>query len=244
MRIYSGVQNHLFHTYQMNQSVNKQNQGDAGIKKSAGKDTVMISLQGRNNNRIQSLMKQKMDIMEQKETLMSSATKDGRSMEMIKSQLESYDKQLENIDKQIADAMAEDIKKQEEKLKEQKNSKPKTKEEIQNQKLADIANLSNGLKQAETVEGVQSRVDGEARVSESEIELDRMHDPLGEVSAEKEKKLSELKEKSAELMAVVGKKVSETAENIKKNSEISIAEEEADEEANEETDEDFTNICP
>ena len=43
---------------------------------------------------------------------------------------------------------------------------------------------------------------------------------------------------------MVGKKVSETAENIKKNSEISIAEEEADEEANEETDEDFTNICP
>ena len=123
-------------------------------------------------------------------------------MDSIKSQVEAYEKQLKDIDQQISEAMAKEMEKQAEKSK--KDEKPKTEQEIENARLANVMNLSQGLEKAEVVDSVKTRVDGEACVLKSEIAMDKMYGASLESTADrvsdKEEKLAELEKKSAELL--------------------------------------------
>ena len=190
-------------------------------------DLAFISPQGRKGSLIETLMKQKMSITDQKNSLISSAKKDGRSMDSIKSQVEAYEKQLKEIDQQMTEAMAKEMEKQAEKSK--KDDEPKTEQEIENERLANVMDLSQGLQKAEVTDSVKNRVDGEARVLKSEIELDQMYNPSADV-ADKEAEVAELEKKSAELLSDVGEIVAETAEKAEEQNEAAASKVEEDRE--------------
>ncbi len=213
-------QNGFFPAYRINQSVYSKMQGENGMAESVQRDRVMISPQGRKNRMMDMLMRQKADILERKESLINSVKKEGSSMEAVKSQLESLDEQLDGIERQLAEAMAKEMEKQTDKMKDNGASRPKTKEEAQNQRLADITKLSGSLKQAETVDSVKARMDGDARVLKSEIELDRMHqegmqDVSNKAIARKEAELAKMHESSVKLAASLGEMLGEMTEEAK-----------------------------
>ena len=134
-------------------------------------------------------------------------------MESIQSQLEVYEKQLKDIEDQISKAMTKEMEKQAEK---KKKDEPKTEQELENERLANVMDLSLGLQKAEMAGSVKARVDGEARVLKSEIELDQLHDPSEETSKEmitgKEGQLADLEQKSNELLSDIGEMIGETVE--------------------------------
>lgn len=227
------VQNQIFNVYRINQSAVQKNGkiGDASAEKGR-KDVAFISPQGKRESLIEMLMKQKMNIMEQKDSLISSAKKEGKSMESIKSQLEVYEKQLKDIEDQISKAMTKEMEKQAEK---KKKDEPKTEQEIENERLANVMDLSLGLQKAEVISSVKARVDGEAHVMKSEIELDKMHDPSEETSKElikrKESQLADLEQKSNELISDAGEIIGETVKKAEEqNEDLSLKKKEKDKE--------------
>lgn len=226
------VQNQIFNVYRINQSAVQKNGkvGDASAEKGR-KDMAFISPQGKRESLIETLMKQKMNIMEQKDDLISSAKKEGKSMESIKSQLEVYEKQLKDIEDQISKAMTKEMEKQAEK---KKKDEPKTEQEIENERLANVMDLSLGLQKAEMVSSVKARVDEEAHVLKSEIELDKLHDPSEETSkemiTEKEGQLADLEQKSNELLSDIGEIIGETVEKAEEQNEDVISKEKEDKE--------------
>ena len=226
------VQNQIFNVYRINQSAVQKNGkiGDASAEKGR-KDVAFISPQGKRESLIEMLMKQKMNIMEQKDSLISSAKKEGKSMESIKSQLEVYEKQLKDIEDQISKAMTREMEKQAEK---KKKDEPKTEQEIENERLANVMDLSLGLQKAEMVSSVKERLDGKARVLKSEIELDKLHDPSKETSkemiTEKEGQLADLEQKSNGLLSDMGEIIGETVEKAEEQNEDMVSKEKEDKE--------------
>ena len=89
----------------------------------------------------------------------------------------------------MTEAMAKEMEKQAGKSK--KDDDPKTEQEIENERLANVMDLSQGLQKAEVTDSVKNKVDGEARVLKPEIEQDQMYNPSADV-ADKEAKLAEL----------------------------------------------------
>lgn len=230
----SVTQNQFYNVYRINQSAAQKSgkANDASAEKGR-KDLAVISPQGKRGSLIESLMKQKMSIMEQKDSLISSAQKDGKSMESIKSQLEVYEKQIRDVEEQISQAAAKEMEKQATKAK--KGDEPKTEQEIENERLANVMDLSLGLQKAEVISSVKARVDGEAHVMKSEIELDKMHDPSEETSKElikrKESQLADLEQKSNELISDAGEIIGETVKKAEEqNEDLSLKKKEKDKE--------------
>lgn len=128
---------------------------------------------------------------------------------------------LKDVDSQISQAMAKEMEKEAGKTKQE--DEPKTEQEIENERLANVMDLSQGLQKAEAVSSVKARVDGEARVLKSEIELDKLHDPSEETSKElikgKESQLADLGRKSNELLSDIGEIIGETAKKAEEQNE-------------------------
>lgn len=210
-------------------------QNSTGVNLPGNRDTVTISLfRQTGNSQIKNLMSQKQSLLDRKNEIISAACEDGKSRESIQSLLDSYEEQIKTLDQQIAQEMSRQNEKQMEKMQANKrNSTPKTKQEIENERLSNLINLSSGLSQARTVQSVQTRVDGEANVLESEIELDksRAGDSEGakELIAKKEAKLADLRQQSNELTAKVMEKATEVTtktEEISERVEAQLPEEE------------------
>ena len=222
-------QNSFLNVYRVNQSIARQNNNDDTLQlvKNLSKDSVTISPQGKAKNFLENLMKQKMNITEQRKSLISRALEKGDTMDSIKSQLEAYDDQLKNIDNQIAEMMTKEMKKQAEKVKEQyDNNKPKTEEEVENQRLTAVSALSIDLRQAKAINAVKMKIDGESRVLKSEIKIDKGR---GLSVKAKEDKLVDMKQKSSNLISKITDKladISEKADSINKPQEIIISEKE------------------
>lgn len=218
------TQNQIFNAYQINQSAAaKTGKTGKAASEEARRDIALISPQGKQGSLVNSLMKQKMNIMEQRDSLISSTKENGQSMDTIKTQLDSFEKQLKDIDQQISEAVTKEMQKQTENS--NKNKKPKTKQEIENARLANVMDLSQGLKTAQVVNSTKTRVDGEARVLKSEIELDKMHGASEEALADKKSKLSALESKSAGLVADIGEILAGTAEAVEEQNEIAASKE-------------------
>lgn len=215
-------QNNFLNIHRVNQSISRQNGKDDSQQslKVELKDSVTISPQGKAKNFLENLMKQKMNITEQRKSLISRTLEKGDTMDSIKSQLEAYDDQLKNIDNQIAEMMTKEMEKQAEKVKEQYNNKPKTEEEVENQRLATVSALSIDLRQAKAANAVKVKIDGESRVLKSEIEIDKGR---GISVKAKEDKLADMKQKSSNLISKITDKltdISEKADSISKPQEI------------------------
>lgn len=207
--------NNLFQSYQINRSAaNKAGVSSTESSEEERRDTFFLSAQGKSMNLINSLMKQKMEITERKNSLIASTIENGSSMETIKSQLEAYDEQLENIDVQISQAMARELEKKEDK--ENTDNEPKTREELQNEHMSDIVTLSGDVRNINMLDSVKTKVDNRIKILESEISLDNGR--LGTADFKKEE-LSELKKKSAELASDIGARMVDIADEIDDNSE-------------------------
>ena len=214
--------NNAFQSFQINRSA--ANKAGVSITDSSDedrRDTFTLSARGGVMNMINSLMKQKMEITDRKNSLIASTIEKGSSMESIKSQLEEYDQQIENIDLQISQAMARELEKQEDKEKE--DNEPKTREELQNERLTDVVTLSGNVRNADMLDSVKTKVDGRIKILESEISLDTGRQGASEF---KKKELSDLKKKSSELASEIGLRMADIAEEIDENNKKTPTEEE------------------
>ena len=217
--------NTLINVHRVNQSLARQSGASNGEDRRLNRDTVNISPQGKAASLIENLTKQKMAITERKDQFLASAVEEGQSMEAIQSQLDSYDEQIKNIDKQIAEItakkMQEDAKKKQPKV---QDNQPKTEEDIQNQKLANITELSMSLDKINTIDSIKTQVDGDIGVLESEIELDKMRANGMPGSLEqiekKEALLSDMKAQSLDLTSDIGQELSEASKIIDKNNDL------------------------
>ncbi|MEG0565368.1 MAG: hypothetical protein RR590_03990, partial [Hungatella sp.] len=127
-----------------------------------------------------------------------------------------------------------EMEKQAEELKKQADSTPKTEEEIQNERLANITSLSSDLEQAKVIRSVQTGIDGDARVLKSEIALDKSRSGSSPAAAEfltkKEALLADMQHRSLDLASQISEKLSdviEKADDINKPQETVPSEEEA-----------------
>ena len=138
-------------------------------------DTVTISLFGQNNNsRIKNLMGQRQLLLEQKNELLHTTMENGGDKQSIQDLLESYEEQLKELDQQISQEM---IKQKEKQLTKEESSKEKeeamTEEELEQKRVSNLLALSSGMSQMETAKSSKTQIEGEIRVLESEIELDK-----------------------------------------------------------------------
>lgn len=204
--------------HRINQSIAAKNGNNTHAKSSrvGRRDSVTISPLGRKSNPLENLMNQKTRITDQKNSLIASTLEKGGSLDSIKSQLENFDEQMKSVNDQIAEVMAKEMEKQTDRMKKQEDSEPKTKEEIQNEQLADITDLSADIKQAQTISSVQARVDGNAKVLKSEIKLDKQYSGSSpgsnDMISKKEATLEAMEQKSLSLTSELSQKLSATAD--------------------------------
>ena len=221
-----GQQNSLINVERVNQSVSKQpHSGKGSHMIQMRRDRVTISSQGKTSSLIDSLNKQKANILERRDQFIEQARKQGQSDDMMKSQLEQFDEQIKDIDKQIQEAtlkkMTEASEKSAAKI---KSNKPKTKQDIQNDILANITAASTTLDRVETISSEKTKLDGDAGVLKSEIELDKARDTTGsgaEMIAKKEDLLAEMQSRSQGLLQDIGEGLNETNEILEENTELS-----------------------
>lgn len=200
-----------------------ENRGNSNLP-GGDRDTVTISFLGQNSNsRIRNLMEQKQSLLERKNQWVNSALENGQDVKSIHDMLESYEEQLNELEQQISQEMARKNSGQPEKVQSPKNDEPKTKQEIEQERISNLVDLSSGMSQIRTVQSSQTRVEGEARVLESEIKMDKGRTGDTEIIAKKEEKLAQLQQKAAELTAntvkISGEIISETdAPRVQENS--------------------------
>ncbi len=205
--------NASFSGTQMLQGIGQRNTGKPGISGNPGiccvsgdRDTVEISLFGQNNSRIKYLMEQRQSLLERKNEWLQSAMEKGEDVKSLRDMLDSYEEQMKELDQQISQEMARQNREQLDKAQQaaKKEEEPKTKEEIEQERMASLMALSSGISQAETVQSSQTRIDGEARVLESEIKMDKGRTGDTEITAKKEEQLARLQAKAAELTSAAG----------------------------------------
>lgn len=180
------------------------------------KDAVTISPLGKAKNYIDSLMKQKQKLTESKDALISATLEKGESMDSIKAQLESYKEQIQTIDEQVAQAMADQLKPKNDSQDNAENTKPKTEEAIQTERMNSMASLSSDLKQAQIVASTKANIDGESRVLKIEIKLDESR---AGASEQKKERLANLQKQSGHLNRQIFKEISSISSEILDSSE-------------------------
>lgn len=180
-------------------------------------DRLTISLYGQ-NSRIEGLMKQKHSLLERKNELIRSTLENGGSRESIQELLDTYDEQMKNLDQQISREMASLNTDQTDKDSSiSKNNAPKTKEELRKKQISDLVDLSSGLSQVTSIQSARTSVEGEARVLESEIRMDKGRGGDPEAIARRGEKLADLQERAAGLSADIMKASRDIAEQIDEN---------------------------
>lgn len=187
----------------------KGNEEQKGIER---KDTVSISPLGKAKSLIESLVKQKEKIIENKNELIGRTLENGGNMDSIKTKLEAFEEQVQNIDNQIAQITSDQLKQQAEEQKKAAYKKPKTEEEVQTERLHSMVSMSSSLDQAKVVSSVKTKVDGETKVLQIEIKLDASRRGA---SMSKYERLADLKNKSSDLSIQVGENLGKVYEEIK-----------------------------
>lgn len=221
-----GQQNSLINVERVNQSVSKRPHSGKGPHRiQMQSDRITISSQGKISNVIDRLNKQKANILERREQFIQQAYKQGQSDEMMQPQLEEFDQQLKEIDQQIQEATLKKMTDASGKpaAKIQRNQQ-KTKQDIQNEILSNITAASTTLDRVETIRSEKNKLDGDAGVLKSEIELDRARDTTGsgaESIAKKEDLLTEMRSRSQGLLQDIGEGLQETNEVLEENTELS-----------------------
>ena len=204
--------------------------GAAGSRESQGnrarKDRLTLSPQGKLMSMIDNLTKQKQSIMDRKNSL-------------IEDQLKNYGRQLADIDKQIAGLYAQQAKEaagQDDKKKSGRSHTARTEEQAETEYLSNLANLSEGIKHAQTVSSVKDRVEGEIHVKEAELGMGELHVDVLSSKGEgvtvkdmidnemgalerKERELIGLRDQADQLAESQGKELKDSVEELKESKE-------------------------
>ena len=215
----------------------------AGTRKAAGtgrSDRATFSPQGKFMSMIENLTKQKQAIIDRKNDLVESTLKNGGKVDDIKDQLKNYGKQLADLDKQIAGLYAQQAKacvEQDDKKKSGKPDPNKTEDQREAERLSSLANVSDGIRNAERIASVKDRIEGEMHVKEAEASQSGVHvDALvskgmgganvadmidNETSAIKRKEMgiASLRDQAAELGDSQGKSLKESMDALEENRE-------------------------
>ena len=216
---YQSISVSFFKT-QMLQNTKQTNEKNQGISFQPGdRDMATISLFGQQyNKRIKSLMEQKQFLLERKDELINSTLEKGGNANSIQNLLDSYEEHLKELDQQISQEISGQNR---EPLERQQSSKkvdkPKTKQEIEQERISNLVDLSSGMTQARTVQASRAQIEGEARVLESEIKMDKGRTGDSEIIAKKEEKLARLQQKASELTSNVAEISGEVVEKINKS---------------------------
>ncbi|MGE7615055.1 hypothetical protein [Paenibacillus sp. NPDC101420] len=163
---------------------------------------------------VDSLLKQKQSIIDNKNSLIERTTKNSHNLDSIQDQLKEFDKQLQTIDQQIAKYTFEEQQKNLEKAqKEDLSDEPKTEQEIQNERLNTIVAISQNVSQMEVVSSTHSKMHGEARVLTKEIESDEARSTHSATA--KREQLSKIEDRISEMNETLGDTIKDTGDKIK-----------------------------
>jgi hypothetical protein len=169
------------------------------------------------NSMLESLMKQKENLMDSKSALMEKALKDGRDPSSMKEKLKEIDKQIEEIDKQMSKIQLEEQRKA--LGNEDKNKKGKETNKISNEastedekigipkdKMDSMLSLSGSLSQVKVLSTQRTSMSGEARVLNCEIKIDegRGINPIN-----KKKRVAQLEENLENINEKINDKLKE-----------------------------------
>lgn len=163
---------------------------------------------------IDSLLKQKQNIIDSKNSLIERTTQSSHSLDSIQDQLKDFDKQLQTIDQQIAKYSFEEQQKNlEDDQKAGQIDEPKTEQEIINERLHTIVAVSQDVNQMEVISSTRNKMHGEAKVLSKEIELDEARS--GSASASKHERLATIDAKISDMNEQLGEALRDTEETIK-----------------------------
>lgn len=214
--------------------------GRENAKGSMRSDRATFSPQGKLMSMVDNLTKQKQSIIERKNDLVESTLKNGGKMDDIKDQLKNYSKQMSDIDKQIASLYAQQAKdavQQDDKKKTGKPDPNKTQDQLEVERLSNLANVSDGIESAEKITSVKERIEGEVRVKQAELGQGELHvDVLeskgldgarvqdmidNEMStlSKQEKEISALQDQVSQLGQSQGKSLKETVDELEEQAE-------------------------
>lgn len=174
-------------------------------KQEQPKDSISIGVQARQlfgshnkkSSLIESLMKQRENILEQKNKLTERALDKGNDLSSLKEQMKALEKQISDIDAQIAQ---EQKGKLENKTPESKESAPKTTEES-------IFSKADSLEQTKTLSRMGRTLSREKVSLESEMKIDAKR---GVHSEYKSNRLEKLKEQMTNVQGSLAESVKQT----------------------------------
>ena len=183
------------------------------------RDTVSIALLGNGGNgRIKALFEQRQALLDRKNELINFTFEEGGGWESIQDRLDSYEEQMDELDRQIAEETARQSRELFEKPEPSKRDRgPKTEQEVEEERLSGLVELSSGFSQARTIRSSQNKLQGEDRVLECEIKMDRGRMGDGEMIAKKEERLAQLQQREAKLASAAGTLTGEMAERIQED---------------------------
>ena len=197
--------------------------GAGALLRKTGMDKAAAALGNpfaKQNGIVDALNKQKQSLQERKEALLASAAEKGLPQEGIQTQLDAYDEQLKKLDEQIAEASVQQAIAAPQPQKQavsRFDSKPKTEQEIQNQRMNDLMSLSAGLDRVTLSSAAKTQAEGRGRVLESEIKQDGMNGASAESIARKEEELSALRQRAAGLEASLGAQLTDLNEQVQES---------------------------
>ena len=170
--------NTIINAARVNASFAKNSRRTGNAAGNGRSDRATFSPQGKLMSMIENLTKQKQAIIERKNELVENTLKNGGKVDDIKDQLKNYGKQLADLDKQIAGLYAQQAKacvEPEDRKKKDRTDPDKTEEQREVERLSSLANVSDGIRNAEKISAVKDRVEGEMHVKEAEVSQGGVH---------------------------------------------------------------------
>ena len=184
----SNLSNAVNRSYSRMQVNHNQSASKDDKNSKVNKDAVSISQSARNafgkqskqTSMLESLVKRKETLLENKNSLLERTMKNGTSIESVQAQLDEYDQQIKDIDEQISQAMMEDQKdaletKGKEKKEAEKTTNDKNIEgQINNNTVYNFIQLDGTVEQMEQLHSLKTNMESEIKTTKSEMSLDSM----------------------------------------------------------------------
>lgn len=163
-------QKNMLNVASVNRSIAHQNEALTG-KEHKDQDTLALSPGGRKQSMLETLMKQRQDLVDAKRKV----TEDAKGVE-LKNRLEAYDKQIASLDEMIAQLQAQ----QEEEPKESSGiyERPKTEQQAQAQKSKQLMDIAAASDAVQTLSGLRIQMVGRANVLDAELKTKYNADPV------------------------------------------------------------------
>jgi len=191
-------------------------------------DTLSISNSAKNafskqsqmSSMLDSLLKQKQNIIDAKNSLIERTTEKEESLSSIKDQLSEFEDQINTIDSQISSYMLEEKGKAlgtDKKNDTEADNKPKTEREAQDAQLNNIVSLDTNILQIQVGSSIKDKLEGQSRVLVNEIKLDEARSITGQKATSKREQLTEINANIDNISKNISKAFVDTKEKIEDN---------------------------